>query len=48
MKKCCRKPYGRICVIIKEEKDKLLIRDTGCWTGWVTRKVFENKWKLYE
>lgn len=44
---CSRLPHGRLCRILIERADKILIRDLGFWTGWVSRKTFETKWRTY-
>lgn len=43
---CQRTPCGRLCIVLKTTPEKVLIRDPGFWTGWVSRKTFAAKWRI--
>lgn len=41
-----RIPCGRICKVLNATGDYLLIQDSGFWTGWISIKTYNKKWKV--
>ncbi len=41
-----RNPNGRLCKVLEVKGTRVKVMDYGFWTGWITWKTFEKKWRV--